>query len=261
MPVVDVEATLKLLVVGNGEVGKTSLITRYATGVMTSNYKRTIGTDFFEKDCHVKSGHVKLHLWDTAGQEMFAQVTKNYYRGAGAVVYAFSTTDRASFAEIENWKRRVEEVCGSSLVSVLIQNKTDLINDAKMTTAEAEDLARRIGVKLYRTCVKSNLLVAEVFEYLAEEWLKSGGDKAHDPSMPITSGSIEHKAVAAVGTSNGDGKAAASAGTTNAAAPAGGTAATGNGTTDVAASKEPATLILEPSTQRTKGKKSTCNCS
>jgi len=243
--------------VGNGEVGKTSLITRYAAGVMTDQYKKTIGTDFFEKDCHVKSGYVKLHLWDTAGQEMFAQLTKNYYRGAAAVVYAFSTTDRASFQDIENWKKRVEEVCGTGLVSVLIQNKTDLINDAKMTTAEAEDLARRIGIKLYRTCVKSNLLVAEVFEYLAEEWLKSGGDKAHDPSMPIQSGSTEHKAgtgvVNGTGTTNGDVKPAADAATP---APITGT---GNGTAETA-QKEPATVALAPSTQRTGGKKK-CNCS
>jgi len=255
--VVDVEATLKVLVVGNGEVGKTSLITRYASGAMTDQYKKTLGTDFCEKDCQTKLGHVKLHLWDTAGQEMFAKLTRGYYRGAAAVIYAFSTTDRASFLEIENWKKRVEEICGP-IVSVLIQNKTDLIADAKMTTAEAEDLARRIGVKLYRTCVKSNLLVSEVFEYLAEEWLKSGGDKAADPSMPITGGSAEHKAAAAA--TNGDGKAADGSATSNGATT--GTAATPTATAGPDAPKEPTkSFPLEPSTKRTDGKKSGCNCS
>lgn len=69
--------------VGNGEVGKTSMITRFATGQFTGQYKKTIGTDFMEREIEVPftGESVKLMLWDTAGQEMFSELTKNYYRG------------------------------------------------------------------------------------------------------------------------------------------------------------------------------------
>lgn len=76
-------AELKIIVVGNGQVGKTSMITRFAKGVFTNQYKMTIGTDFMERETTLKETgeQVKLMLWDTAGQEMFNAITKNYYRG------------------------------------------------------------------------------------------------------------------------------------------------------------------------------------
>lgn len=89
---------------------------------------------------------------------MFSNLTRAYYRGSGAVVYVFSTVDRESFQEIERWKQKVEAECGS-ICQVLVQNKCDLMEQAQMTQQEVEDLARRMGIKLYRTCVKDNLLV------------------------------------------------------------------------------------------------------
>jgi len=76
-------AELKVIVVGNGQVGKTSMITRFARGVWTDAYKKTIGTDFMEKEVFVPAMNetVKLMLWDTAGQEMFSKLTRNYYKG------------------------------------------------------------------------------------------------------------------------------------------------------------------------------------
>lgn len=70
-----------------------------------------------------------LMLFDTAGQEEFAQVVTSYYRGAQACVLAFSTTDRASFEAIPDWKRKVENECGE-IPTVLVQNKIDLMDQA-----------------------------------------------------------------------------------------------------------------------------------
>jgi len=176
MQELDMDVSLKVIVVGNGMVGKTSMITRFARGIMTDNYKKTIGTDFMEKEITVRrtGEQIKLMLWDTAGQEMFSQLTKQYYRGAGAVVFVFSTTDRASFLEVERWKGKVEAECGR-ICQVLVQNKIDLLEKAAVEAGEVEDLARRMGVKLYRTCVKDNVLVDDVFDYLADSFLKQGG--------------------------------------------------------------------------------------
>jgi Ras-related protein Rab-23 len=139
---------------------------------------RPLGADFMEKEITTDSGEpIKLMLWDTAGQEMFSQLTRNYYRGAGAVVYVFSTTDRESFLEVERWRGKVEAECGG-IVSVLVQNKIDLLERAQVSPAEVEELSRRLGMKLYRTCVKDNVRVDEVFEYLAESFLSEGGAAA-----------------------------------------------------------------------------------
>ena len=101
---------LQVIVVGNGGVGKTSMIKRFCTGTFTGEYKKTIGVDFLQKKVFVPSQGetVTMDLWDTAGQEEFDTLTRNYYRGAQACVIVFSTTDRASFVAVENWKDKVE---------------------------------------------------------------------------------------------------------------------------------------------------------
>ncbi len=88
--------------------------------------------------------------------------------GAGACAIVFSTTDRASFEAVDSWKRKVEDECGA-VVMALVQNKVDLMSEAKMTPAEVEAAARRLGVRLYRACVKDNVNVSEVFDYLATQ--------------------------------------------------------------------------------------------
>lgn len=121
----DFETTVKVIVVGNGGVGKSSMTSRYCRGVFTSTYKKTIGVDFLEKTIEVdESGGetVKLMIWDTAGQEEFDALTASYYRGTGACALVFSTVDRASFENIEKWKKKVEDECGP-VVMCLVQNK------------------------------------------------------------------------------------------------------------------------------------------
>lgn len=166
----DFEVALKVVVVGNGAVGKSSLIQRYCKGVFTAEYKKTIGVDFLERQLSLRGEDVRLMLWDTAGQEEFDAITKAYYRGAQGCVLAFSTTDRESFRAIESWRKKVEHECGS-IPMVLVQNKIDLMDRATVSKEETEELARRMQLRLYRTSVKEDFNVNEVFRYLAERYL------------------------------------------------------------------------------------------
>ena len=123
--------------------------------------------DFLEKRMVVSPvmEEVTFLLWDTAGQEEYDGITRQYYKGAGCCVIAFSTTDRDSFDAVEEWYRKVTDECGD-IVIVLAQNKIDLIDEAKMTPQEVEDKARRMNLKLFRTCVKDNLNINEIFNEL-----------------------------------------------------------------------------------------------
>jgi Ras-related protein Rab-23 len=172
----DIDTTVKVIVVGNGQVGKTSMITRFAKGIFTNEYKKTIGVDFLEKRIHLPSigEEVTYLLWDTAGQEEYDALTRTYYKGAGACIIAFSTTDRASFDAVESWHRKVTEECGN-IAMVLVQNKVDLMDQAKMNPREVEALAKKLGLKLFRMCVKDNLNVSDVFVNLGAEFVRSGG--------------------------------------------------------------------------------------
>ncbi|XP_033118669.1 ras-related protein Rab-23-like [Anneissia japonica] len=167
----DIEIAIKVIVVGNGAVGKSSMIQRYCKGIFTADYKKTIGVDFLEKQIEVNDEEVRMMLWDTAGQEEFDAITKSYYRGAQACVLAFSTVDRDSFEAIESWKRKVEEEV-LSIPMVLIQNKIDLVDEAVLEPEEAEALAKRLKLRFYRTSVKENLNVEDVFRYLADKYIQ-----------------------------------------------------------------------------------------
>lgn len=178
------DQSLKVIIVGNGKVGKTSMLTMFAQGIMTDTYKKTIGADFMEKEITLPStgDAVKLMLWDTAGQEMFAGLTRNYYRGSGAVVYVYSTIDVESFHQVTRWKEKVEEECGD-IVSCLVQNKMDLVEEGKegqVSSVDAEALAKELNMKLFRTSVKDRENVNQVFEHVAEAFIKRGGEAAMD---------------------------------------------------------------------------------
>ena len=82
----DIEDSLKVVVVGDGNVGKTSMLQRFCKNAFTEQYKKTIGAEYMEKEVFVPAtqSSAKLMLWDTAGQEVFNALTANYYRGAAA---------------------------------------------------------------------------------------------------------------------------------------------------------------------------------
>ena len=80
------DIAIKVVIVGNGAVGKSSMIQRYCKGIFTKDYKKTIGVDFLERQIDVDGEDVRLMLWDTAGQEEFDAITKAYYRGKDAGV-------------------------------------------------------------------------------------------------------------------------------------------------------------------------------
>ncbi|TRY65255.1 hypothetical protein DNTS_014060 [Danionella cerebrum] len=167
----DMEVAIKVVVVGNGAVGKSSMIQRYCKGIFTRDYKKTIGVDFLERQIIVNGEDVRLMLWDTAGQEEFDAITKAYYRGAQACVLVFSTTDRDSFEAIGSWKEKVEVEVGD-IPTVLVQNKIDLLDDTVIKNEEAEGLAKRLKLRFYRASVKEDLNVNEVFKYLADKYLQ-----------------------------------------------------------------------------------------
>lgn len=178
------EDTIKVIIIGDGFAGKTSLLRRFVRGDFTDQYKKTIGAEFFEKDVFLRDSNstIKLMLWDTAGQEVFNALTRAYYRGAGAAILVFSTVDRASFENVVKWKERVEAVCGP-VTMVLCQTKFDLSYEAAVTIAEAEGLAKTFKIPFYRVSSKDDFNVTQLFEFTAQRCLSvpsDGPDDAED---------------------------------------------------------------------------------
>lgn len=104
----------------------------------------------------VDTTELRLMLWDTAGQEEFDALTKAYYRGAQGCVLAFSTTDRDSFDAVERWKKKVEFECGD-IPMALVQNKIDLMDQAKVTSEQVDKLAKKLNIPLFLTSARKNV--------------------------------------------------------------------------------------------------------
>lgn len=181
------EIAIKVIIVGNGAVGKSSMIQRYCKGIFTKDYKKTIGVDFLERELEIDGEAVRLMLWDTAGQEEFDSITRAYYRGAQACVLTYSSTDRASFDAVPMWKKKVESEVGS-ISMVLVHNKIDLRDSCVVSDGEADALAAALRLKLYRTSVKENVNVDLVFAHLAETCMVSMSLHAADESRPQSIG-------------------------------------------------------------------------
>jgi len=178
----DFEIAVKVVIVGNGAVGKSSMIQKYCKGIFTAEYKKTIGVDFLEKRICVNGEDVRMMLWDTAGQEEFDCITRAYYRGAQACVLAFSCVDRESFKQVARWKRKVEEECGN-IPMVMVMTKMDLLYKAAMDSFEVEKMSRNLGLPLIKTSVKENLNVSKVFYQLATQHLSSVSEWSEDPPI------------------------------------------------------------------------------
>lgn len=242
----DIDTTLKVIVVGNGQVGKTSMITRFAKGIFTNEYKKTIGVDFLEKKMHLSSigEEVTFLLWDTAGQEEYDALTRTYYKGAGACILAFSTTDRDSFDAVESWYKKVQDECGN-ICMVLVQNKVDLMDEALMDAKDVEFLAKKLRLKLYRTCVKDDLNVSEVFQHLGAEFVRNGGEATFGSGGIASIEDVASKPLADRAAKGGG----AGAGAAESSTPA---APTGD-------QQQPFKLGAKPAVQRTGGKKNVCS--
>ncbi|EAX04477.1 RAB23, member RAS oncogene family, isoform CRA_b, partial [Homo sapiens] len=107
--------------------------------------------------------------------------------GAQACVLVFSTTDRESFEAVSSWREKVVAEVGD-IPTVLVQNKIDLLDDSCIKNEEAEALAKRLKLRFYRTSVKEDLNVNEVFKYLAEKYLQKLKQQiAEDPELTHSS--------------------------------------------------------------------------
>ena len=170
----------KICIVGNGGVGKTSMVLRYCENAFKENYIMTIGSNFSTKTVDLPNYpqfQVKLQIWDLAGQKHFSFVRPPFYRGATGIIYVFDLTRRSSFAELLEWRNEVEKVIGQR-PCLIVGNKLDLADQGKreISTQDGESLTSELhATKYFETSAKEGDSVDQVFKILTLEILKSSG--------------------------------------------------------------------------------------
>ncbi|KAJ3368586.1 Ras- protein Rab-23 [Allomyces arbusculus] len=175
----DLETPVGILVVGSGAVGKSSLVKRFTTlSNALGAYRKTVGVEFAERTVSTPYGDARLQLWDTAGQEDFDELARQYYQGAHAVALCCSVTDRGSLRALPSWRAKVLATCPDLAVAVVL-NKVDFLAAAaeqdaaaKVRPDEVAALAREWKLPLFQVSVKSGQNVDAVFMHLATEAMR-----------------------------------------------------------------------------------------
>jgi len=173
--------TFKLVLVGEGGVGKTTFVKRHVTGEFEKKYVATLGVEVHPIKFHTNRGEIVFNVWDTAGQEKFGGLRDGYYIQAQCAIIMFDVTSRITYQRVPNWHRDLERVCndpsGRRIPIVLVGNKVD-VKDRKVKP-KAINYHRKKNLQYYDLSAKSNYNFEKPFLWLARQL-------AGDPNLVLT---------------------------------------------------------------------------
>jgi Ras-related protein Rab-5C len=179
-------SSVKLVLLGEAAVGKSSLVLRFVNNDFQENKEPTIGAAFLTQKCNLPTRTIKFEIWDTAGQERFASLAPMYYRNAQAALVVYDLTKPTSLVKAKHWVAELQRQASPGIVIALVGNKLDLTNDSsapaegedgedgedsgnarKISTEEAQSYAEEENLLFFETSAKSGHNVTEVFTAIA----------------------------------------------------------------------------------------------
>ena len=159
----------KILLLGDSTVGKTCFLLRFMEDSFIDLHMATIGLDYKLKTMILEEQKiVKVQIWDTAGQDKFRAITRNYYKGASGIILIFDVTNIKSFENIKKWINEIKEEISENVSIVLIGNKIDNVKERKITKEQGEKIASEIGTKFFETSAKTGEGINESVFYLVK---------------------------------------------------------------------------------------------
>mmetsp|Transcript_19191 Transcript_19191/g.31414 ORF Transcript_19191/g.31414 Transcript_19191/m.31414 type:complete len:196 (+) Transcript_19191:171-758(+) len=160
---------VKLVLLGDSAVGKSSLVLRFVRGQFFEYQESTIGAAFLTQTVPLDGVTIKFEIWDTAGQERYHSLAPMYYRGAAAAIVVYDISSQDSFEKAKNWVKELQRQGNANIVISLAGNKADLATKRKVSTEEAQAYAEENGILFKETSAKTNQNVKEVFVEIAQK--------------------------------------------------------------------------------------------
>ena len=163
------DCVYKVLLLGDSTVGKTCFLMKYTDKSFQEVHMSTIGLDYRLKTMTLKNGkNIKLQIWDTAGQDRFRAITKNYYKGANGIILIYDVTSIQTYENVKNWITQIREEASKNVVIYIAGNKIDMEEERKVSKDEGKKLADELGFPFVETSAKTGINVNETFEDLVE---------------------------------------------------------------------------------------------
>ena len=178
----------KILLLGDSTVGKTCFLLRYTDDTFLDLHMATIGLDYRLKTMILDDHRiVKVQLWDTAGQDKFRAITRNYYKGARGIILIYDITNIKSYDNIKKWINEIKEEISENVTIVLIGNKIDNEKERKISKEQGVKLANDYNVSFFETSAKTGEGINESVFYLVQKILEN------DPEVKKRGKSLKFK--------------------------------------------------------------------
>ncbi|CAD6645517.1 HN1_G0038500.mRNA.1.CDS.1 [Saccharomyces cerevisiae] len=164
--------SIKLVLLGEAAVGKSSIVLRFVSNDFAENKEPTIGAAFLTQRVTINEHTVKFEIWDTAGQERFASLAPMYYRNAQAALVVYDVTKPQSFIKARHWVKELHEQASKDIIIALVGNKIDMLQEGgerKVAREEGERLAEEKGLLFFETSAKTGENVNDVFLGIGEK--------------------------------------------------------------------------------------------
>ena len=164
------EYEIKICLLGDVSVGKTSIASRFCKGVFSENYINTIGGAYQQQNIVINNDiKMKLHIWDTSGQDRFRAMTNLYYRDAQVAILTYDVTNEQSLESLDYWLKELsDKVDQDNMLLYLAGNKNDVDpTEKKIPTAKGKEFAENHGMIFYETSAKTGAGVRELFNNIA----------------------------------------------------------------------------------------------
>jgi small GTP-binding protein len=177
------EYRFKIVMLGDGAVGKTAMTTRFTQDFFDADYKRTIGADFAVKRMTISDmdAHVTLQCWDLAGQPRFEFVRQGFYRGARGGLLLYDVTRRRTFLNIDRWKEETFTNIGKEIPLVVVANKIDLEDSRAVGTEDGESYAKEHDFIYVESSALTGENVEAAYVELCKKMIEESKSAPKDP--------------------------------------------------------------------------------
>ena len=167
---------LKVVMVGDVSVGKTSIVTRFTSNKFSENVSQTIGASCLFRELEVGGTPVKFSVWDTAGQEIYHSMVPVYFRQAAAVILTYDISNKDTLKAVQKWIDQIKGHAPAEVVVALVGNKSDLL-ESDDESDDAKDVALMIDGFHTSVSAKTGDNVSELFEEIYKQYLIKNPDK------------------------------------------------------------------------------------
>lgn len=163
----------KVVLLGEGRVGKTCIVLKYVKDQFNEKEKTTVQASFLRKTITIDDTPYTLALWDTAGQERFHALGPIYYRDANGAILVYDITDMESFNRVKKWVKELHKMAGENINIVLCGNKADLEKSRVVPVQEAQSYADSVGAKHFSVSAKTGRNLHEMFLSLTQDMVRA----------------------------------------------------------------------------------------